>query len=148
MCKPKPTGSKDGRQPLAGPAGKSIRDLELAPPDTTSMRSIWYLLSFVLLIPVTALILTALFTNNWQRSVASTQPSYQFITSGLWFKCRHVSVYWLNNQADSFCTSLDFSESKSSFFLKDLSSFFGQNLHKNILFFNFKRLGYSLVSSP
>ena len=107
------TANNDSRTTTGSSKKLNIRDLELAPPDTTSMRSVWYLLSFVILVPVTALILTALFTNNWQRTVAAVQPTYQFFTSGLWFQCRHVKVYWLNNLEDVFCTSLDFSTSKS-----------------------------------
>ena len=67
------------------------------------VRSVWYFIGFILLILVTVLIFFSLVTNNWQVSI-NVQNNGDYYTAGLWLKCRHVKVSWLNKPEDVYCS--------------------------------------------
>lgn len=81
----------------------------------STVRSIWYLFSFVLLWMVTPLIFIALFTNNWLKTASSLVTDNSIInTQGVFFLCRQVKASWIN-YTDIYCKSAN-SESSKVFF--------------------------------
>jgi hypothetical protein len=73
-------------------------------------RSPWYIFGLVLTLVSTTLILTSIFTDNWRQTIKDFQTETYF-TSGLWRKCRVVSIDWYQNRKEVFCqTNLSNSE--------------------------------------
>jgi hypothetical protein len=82
------------------------------------VRSPFYFFSFVLLFFVTAMVFIAMFTNNWMKT-ASSLVKDEYYTFGLWFSCRVIRLGWYKNQFDRYCSTADYTSSKtSSKFLK------------------------------
>lgn len=90
---------------------KSSRPSRIETPAKTQnplVRGVWYLLAISLLVPITAMILVAMFTNNWQKTASKLRTKFEYESYGIWFMCRHVSIDWLNNNQDVFCSTIDF----------------------------------------
>ncbi len=77
-----------------------------------SVRSIWYILSFFLLVLVTASMLVSLFTNYWQVTQVTYNSNTQYFTYGIFFACRQIQIYWLANLHNEFCIPINSSSSK------------------------------------
>lgn len=64
---------------------------------SSTVRSIWYLLSYVMLCMVTPLIYIALVTNNWQKTASSLVKENGLVyTQGVFYLCRKVQASWLD----------------------------------------------------
>lgn len=74
------------------------------------VRSVWYFLGHVLLFLVTVLIFFALFSNNWQKTISEksniNERFSEYYTFGIWFTCRHITVSWLDNNQDVYCSRI------------------------------------------
>ncbi len=80
---------------------------------SSTVRSVWYLLSYVLLLMATPLIWICLFTNNWLKTASYLIPEEgYFYTQGIFYVCRHIKANWLG-QNDVYCYSANNSTSKS-----------------------------------
>ncbi|CAF0944849.1 unnamed protein product [Brachionus calyciflorus] len=72
------------------------------------VRGPLYLCASLILLFSTILILIAMFTSNWQRKT-SIINSQEYFTYGLWFTCRHISLKWIQNHHDYYCTTSNYS---------------------------------------
>ncbi len=90
------------------PVNTKIDDTEVEPRQglrSTTVRSVWYILSFTLLSMVTTLVLFSLFTVHWKKTTSALISDNKiFFTEGLFLLCRQVMTSWLP-QTDVFCIS-------------------------------------------
>lgn len=72
---------------------------------SSTVRSIWYILSFTLLFIADILVLFALFTVHWKKTASPLiQENVVYFTEGLFLLCRQVDTPWLD-QTDVYCIS-------------------------------------------
>lgn len=74
------------------------------------VRGPFYLCAVLVLFFSTTLILTAMFSSNWQKKT-SIENRQEYFTYGLWFTCRHIKLDWLGNH-DFYCSTTNFKNCK------------------------------------
>lgn len=79
------------------------------------VRGPLYLCASLLLLFSTALVFTAMFTSNWQKKFSKINAQ-EYYTYGLWFTCRHISLNWISNHHDYYCSTTDYSLCKPFYF--------------------------------